>query len=104
MGDTIASYLKNPTLGYSKIGFNIKEIVNRIKNMSKNNYSKEYQHLLEQLKKARENSGLTQKEVSEKLKKPQSYISKCESGERRVDPVELKMFAKIYNKQINYFL
>lgn len=72
--------------------------------MSKNNYSKEYQYLLEQLKKARENSGLTQKEVSEKLKKPQSYISKCESGERRVDLVELKMFAKIYNKQINYFL
>jgi transcriptional regulator with XRE-family HTH domain len=72
--------------------------------MSKNNYSKEYQHLLEQLKKAREDSGLTQKEVSEKLKKPQSYISKCESGERRIDPIELKMFAKVYNQPINFFL
>ena len=72
--------------------------------MSKNNYSREYQHLLEQLKKAREDSGLTQKEVSGKLRKPQSYISKCESGERRIDPIELKMFAKIYNQPINFFL
>ena len=72
--------------------------------MSKNNYSKEYQNLLAKLKKAREDSGFTQGGVAKKLKKPQSYISKCESGERRVDPIELKMFAKIYNKQINYFL
>lgn len=91
-------------MGYSKIGFNIKEAVNKVKNMSKSNYSKEYQYLLEQLNKAREDAGLTQKMVSEKLKKPQSYISKCESGERRIDPIELKKFAKIYNKQINYFL
>jgi ribosome-binding protein aMBF1 (putative translation factor) len=72
--------------------------------MSKSNYAKEYQYLLKQLKKAREEAGFTQEMASVKLKKPQSYISKCESGERRIDPIELKKFAKIYNKQINYFL
>lgn len=33
-------------------------------------------------------SGLTQSEVAARLGKPQSYVSKYESGERRVDVVE----------------
>jgi transcriptional regulator with XRE-family HTH domain len=49
-------------------------------------------------------SKLTQKEVADKLAKPQSYISKIESGERRLDVVELKRFIKIYKKPSNYFL
>jgi len=38
------------------------------------------------------------------LKKPQAYISKIERGERGVDAVELAEFAKVYNKDINYFI
>ncbi|MCP5512372.1 MAG: helix-turn-helix transcriptional regulator [Leptospiraceae bacterium] len=56
------------------------------------------------LKKARLESGLKQIEVARKLNQPQSYVSKCESGEKRVDIIELCRFAKIYNKEINYFL
>jgi len=49
-------------------------------------------------------AGLTQKEVAKLLGKPQSFISKAESGERRVDVVELRHFAKIYQKPVTYFL
>jgi transcriptional regulator with XRE-family HTH domain len=38
---------------------------------------------------ARKKAGLTQLEVAERLGKPQSYVSKVESGERRIDVVEL---------------
>lgn len=53
---------------------------------------------------ARKDSGLTQMQVAEHLGKPQSYVAKCESGERRVDIVELADFAKLYGKSLDYFL
>ena len=49
-------------------------------------------------------AGLTQIQASKKLKKPQSYLSKIERGERKIEAIELGDFAKIYNKDINYFL
>jgi hypothetical protein len=33
-----------------------------------------------------------------------SYLSKCESGERRVDVIELEAFAKLYGKPLSFFL
>jgi len=72
--------------------------------MSKSIYSKEYKNIIERLKIARLNAGLKQEDVASKLKKPQSYISKIERGERRVDAAELKELAKILKKDINYFL
>ncbi len=93
----------NPVLGYSKIGFKLNYNLS-LKNMSKNIYTKEYKRLLEKLKQARKDSGLTQLEISQKIDKPQSFISKCELGERRIDPIELSKFAKIYKKDINFFI
>jgi transcriptional regulator with XRE-family HTH domain len=43
-------------------------------------------------------------DVAKKLKRPQSHISNIESGQQRVDVVELQAFAKIYNKDIKYFI
>lgn len=51
-------------------------------------FTKRYQRLLELLREARINAGLTQVEVSRKLKRHQSYVSKYECGERRLDLVE----------------
>jgi len=71
--------------------------------MGKSLYSKEYEFVLEQLKAARIEAGFTQKDVADKLGKPQSYISKCESGERRVDIVEMNKLAKLYKKPLSFF-
>jgi len=80
--------------------------INRKENnfMGKSIYLKEYKAIIELLKKARLESGLTQVEVAKKLKKPQSFISKCEACERRIDLLELINLAKIYNKPISYFI
>ncbi|MBI4823093.1 MAG: helix-turn-helix transcriptional regulator [Nitrospirae bacterium] len=72
--------------------------------MGKSIYSKEYESILKQLKKARIEAGLTQKAVAEKMKRPQSYISKCESGERRLDIIELIELAKLYKKPLSFFV
>lgn len=72
--------------------------------MSKTIYSTEYKFVLSQLRNARMASGLTQKEVAKLIVKPQSYISKCESGERRLDVTELNKFARIYKKPLTFFV
>jgi transcriptional regulator with XRE-family HTH domain len=72
--------------------------------MEKPIYSKDHKYLVEQIKKARIEVGLDQKDVAKLLKKTQSYISKIESGQRRIDIIQLKDFAKIYKKNINYFI
>ncbi len=72
--------------------------------MTKSIYSKEYKNVTEKLKEARIEVGLKQEDVARKLKKPQSYISKVERCERRVDVAELKELAKIYKKDINFFI
>ena len=72
--------------------------------MPKSIYTKEYRKVIEKLKKARQEAGLTQVEVAKKLNKPQSYISKIERGERRIDIIELKKLAVIYKKNLDFFV
>lgn len=68
-----------------------------------NIYDPRYQEFLRRLRQARKESGLSQKESAQRLCKPQSYVSKCEAGERRVDFVEAVMLARVYGKSILYF-
>lgn len=72
--------------------------------MSKSVYSKDYKDIIERLKKARIEADLSQQAVADKLSKPQSYISKIESGERRLDVAEMKKFLAIYKKPVDHFL
>ena len=60
--------------------------------MEKSIYSREYSLFLEQLRNAREQKNLTQSDVAEKLGQTQSFVSKVERGERRLDVVELRAF------------
>jgi len=66
--------------------------------------SKEYGVFVEKLRKARLEAGLRQIDVSKKLKRTQSYVSRVEMGEQRLDILELKKFAILYKKDINYFI
>mgnify|MGYP001569389251 FL=1 len=72
--------------------------------MIKSIQTKEYAYFVEKLRKARLGAGLTQTQVAKKIGRPQSHISNIESGQQRVDIIELKRFAKLYGKAINYFL
>ena len=55
------------------------------------------------LKEAREYLGLSQQEVADALKLPRSAISLIETAQRGVEFVELKAFAKLYQRPIGHF-
>lgn len=67
-------------------------------------HSPRYHRFLRRLKEARRRAGFTQAAVARALGRPQSFVSKCESGERRVDVIELEDFARLYRKPLTYFL
>lgn len=72
--------------------------------MAKSIYTKDHKYLVGQLKKARLEIGLDQKDAAKLLGRTQSYISKVESGQRRIDIVQLKAFAKVYKKELDFFV
>jgi len=59
--------------------------------------------LASRLKEMREYLSLSQEEVAEMMEIPRSAISLIENGERKVDALELKRFAEIYQCPIDYF-
>jgi transcriptional regulator with XRE-family HTH domain len=67
-------------------------------------HTDKYQRLIRRLQQARRDAGLTQAEVAEAVGRPQSFVSKCESGERRLDVVELEDLATIYGKTLGFFV
>ena len=65
--------------------------------------SSEYARFLRRLRLARERAGLSQAEAARRLGKRQAYVWKSEVGERRVDVIEVKEFARIYGVPIMFF-
>jgi transcriptional regulator with XRE-family HTH domain len=55
-------------------------------------YRTEYQILLRQLRAARKAASLTQVQLAKRLKRTQGYVNKIETGERRMDIVQLMDF------------
>lgn len=76
----------------------------RLIGMKKSIHTNERAVFVKQLKKARLEAGLTQAEVADKLKCSQSWVSKVELGELRVEAIWLNRLAKLYGKSIEYFL
>lgn len=72
--------------------------------MSRSIHSDDYKMIIKRLKEARLEVGLSQQDVADKLDKPQSYVSKIESGERRLDVAEIKKFANIYKRDVSHFI
>jgi len=71
--------------------------------LAEDTYGTAYDRFRAKLRWAREESHLTQAAVARLLGKPQSFVSKVESGERRIDFVELQALARIYGKPLSYF-
>jgi len=72
--------------------------------MRKSRHPKQYERLLVALRAARKEAGLTQGEVAAKFAAHASFISKIESGERRIDVVELADLCKVYGVPLAMFL
>jgi transcriptional regulator with XRE-family HTH domain len=72
--------------------------------MDKSQHTRQYRRLIEALRRTREKAGFTQEEVAARLKTYASFVSKCESGERRIDVVELAAFLEIYEVDLAEFL
>jgi transcriptional regulator with XRE-family HTH domain len=67
-------------------------------------HSNRYRTLIRRLKEARKRAGLTQVQVARLLGKPQSFVSKIEQCERRLDPIELLDIARLYKARISDLL
>jgi transcriptional regulator with XRE-family HTH domain len=71
--------------------------------MEKSIHSARYRAFLKLLKKARQDAGLTQIQLAQKIGETQTLVSKCERGERRIDVVELHTFCKAFGVSLNQF-
>ncbi len=70
-----------PVLGLTYFGIYIRRVTKSV-------FTKRYKLFLAILISVREEKGLSQHRLAKKLKKPQSFVSKYERGERRLDVVE----------------
>ena len=63
-----------------------------------------YDRFIDRLILAREEAGLTQRAVSESMGMAHSFLSKCETKERRIDVIEFLQLAELYGKPLHFFL
>lgn len=84
-------------MGYTILGYSF-EFVKKTLN------KKEYKILLEQLYRLRLSSGLRQSDLADKIKTPQSFISKIESGERKIDLIELREICIALGSNLKEFI
>lgn len=64
----------------------------------------DYLKMVEKLRQARSEVGLTLEEAARAFGRPPEFILGIEAGERRIDPVELCRFAVLYKKPVSWFL
>ena len=67
-------------------------------------FSQDQENLKKLLVEARKGAGLTQVQAAKKLGVPQSFISKVESGERRLDLIELRALCGVYKIRLVDFV
>jgi ribosome-binding protein aMBF1 (putative translation factor) len=65
------------------------------RNIGRLNPVEAYERFQQLLVEARRTSGLSQQEIADRLGRPQTYVSKCERGTRRMDVVEFIEMAEV---------
>ena len=60
---------------------------------TKSQHTAKYQVFPAFLRQMRESANLTQREIGKRVKKPQSWVYNCETGNRRVDITEFVYWA-----------
>lgn len=65
--------------------------------MNRFRHSQQHDALRKMLIALRQKQNLTQKSLAERLKKPQSYVSKYEIGEKNIDVIEFIHITKALN-------
>lgn len=72
--------------------------------MDKSLFTHNYRIFLELLRSTRDKAGLTQADLAIRLGATQSFVSKCERGERRIDVVELRRWCKALRVSFSDFV
>jgi transcriptional regulator with XRE-family HTH domain len=72
--------------------------------MEKSIFTREYDVLRKLLREVREEAEVTQVELAERIGETQSYVSKCERGERRLDLVQLRSFCRALGISLSSFV
>jgi len=76
----------------------------RTKTRTKTIHSPEYAIFLRLLRQIRERQEVTQEQLAERWGVTQSFISKCERGERRIDALELRTFCRAMGVSLASFV
>ena len=72
--------------------------------MEKSIHSDRYAVFLKVLREARDRAGLTQIHLAKKIGETQTFVSKCERGERRIDVIELRTFCRAFGLKLGQFV
>lgn len=72
--------------------------------MDKSVFTENYKKMLHLLIQLRVDAGLRQTDLAEMLDEPQSFVSKYESGERRLDIIELRHICKCIGVSLEDFV
>ncbi len=72
--------------------------------MDKSIHSAQYPLFLKVLRDARRRAGLTQIDLAQRIGETQSFVSKCERGERRIDMIELRAFCVAFGVSLKEFV
>lgn len=72
--------------------------------MEKSIHSVRYAVFLRVLRESRIRAGITQAELADRIGETQTFVSKCERGERRIDVIELGVFCRAMGMSIQQFV
>lgn len=72
--------------------------------VKKSIHSSQYKVFVRQLRRLRQAANLSQEQLAAKLGKSQSFVSKCERGERRLDVIELRQFCLVLGARLSQFV